>query len=118
MMRMRFRSLGVKIPIRTLLADPFQERFQQRRITQRFDAVISARQIRVPERRVHLLMTRLAKRRAMLGLATLLPGFEMVLRDQPRRHFALAKLAGNPLVVVVPRRRMMILDAARHAQKW
>ena len=115
---MRPRSLGVKISTRTLLANPLQEGFQQRRTTQRLDAAIPARQIRVPERRVHLLMTRLAKRRAMLGFAALLPGFEMMLRNQARRDFSLAQLAGDPLIVVVTRERMMIVDAARHAQKW
>jgi hypothetical protein len=116
-MRMRSRTLGVKIPIRTLLANPLQKRVQQRRITQGFDAVIPPRQIPVPERRVHLLMTRLAQRRAMLGFAALLPGFEMMLRDQARRDFSLAQLACDPLGVVATQ-GMITIDATPHAQKW
>ena len=64
---------------------------------------------------MHLLVARLAQRRAVLGLAALLPGLEMMLRDQARRDFALAERAGDPLIVVVT--RWKILDAARHARE-
>jgi hypothetical protein len=109
MTRMRTRSFRPEIPIRTPLSNPFQKWFEQRRLAQAFNAVIRPRQVRVPKRRVHLLMTRLAQRRAVLGLTALLPGLEMMLRDQPRRDSALAEFTRAPLIVVVTRRRMIVV---------
>jgi hypothetical protein len=59
-------------------------------------------------------MARLTKRRAMLGFAALLPGLEVMLRDQAWRDLPLTEGAGDPLIVLVTRR--MILNGARHAR--
>ena len=115
-MRVRLRSLRPEIPIWALPANPIQKRLEQRRVAQGLDAVVQPRQVRVAERRVHLLVARLAERRAMLGLAAFLPGLEMMLGDQARRDSALAEFARDPLIVVVPRMKIFAY-AARHAGK-
>jgi len=116
-MRMFPRPDRSKIPIRTLLPDPFEKGCQRRRRAQRFDAVVHARELGIPEHRVHLLVTRFAQRRAVLGLAAFLFRAEMVLRDQPRRDLALTELTGDPLLVIVTT-IVMSVRAARHRGKW
>ena len=71
-----------KIPIRLLLADPFQKRLKLRRFTKRFERGIDLFQLDVGKHRVELLVAWLAKGHALLGLSAARFGVEMMQRDQ------------------------------------
>ena len=83
---------GAEVPIRLLLADPLEERLQQRRIAKCGEVGVAARQVRVRKRGVNLLVARPAKRSAVLGLAALLARREVVLRDETLGHESAAQL--------------------------
>jgi hypothetical protein len=94
---MRTRHRRREVPLRVLFANPLEKCLKLRRPSQRLDRPELLHQLGIRIRRVKLLMTRLAQRRPMLGLAPLLPGREMMLRDQPPRHAAPAQLARDML---------------------
>ena len=58
-------------------------------------------QCAIVERRVDLLMTRLAQRHAMLGLAAARFGLEVMQRDQPLRHQSAAEVAALMIVAAL-----------------
>ena len=84
-----------EVAMRVLLSDPGEEGLQLWRGSQGRKVVVEPGELRVGIRRVQLLVARPAKRRAVLGLATLLLGFEMVEGNQVPGNAALAEGAGG-----------------------
>jgi len=80
-----------EVPTGVLLPDPLQKRLQRDRLAEGLDRVVELGEVVVRKRRVKLLMARLAEWRAVLGLAALLHGLEVMLRDQVSRNVSLAE---------------------------
>ena len=100
MMGVLFGSDRPEVAIGGLFFNPLEEQLKQRGLPQRVEAGIYPRQVRVPESRVDLHVAGLAQGRAMMSLATLLFGSEVVQRDQPRRDTPATQLAPDPVVVI------------------
>jgi hypothetical protein len=84
-----------EIAIRFLFADPLQKGLKLRRIAEQLDSIVEPRQFGIGPDRVKLLVARLAERRAMLGFSALLPGSQVMLRDQVARNLALTERANG-----------------------
>ena len=71
-----------EIPVRLLFSDPLQKWLKLRRFAERFERGVHPRQVVVRECRVDLLVTRLAQRHAVIGLAALLFREQVMKGDQ------------------------------------
>lgn len=93
------RFCGAKVPIWVLPDDPTEKRLQFGGRSKRLERREPAGKLGVGIRRVYLLVTWLAERLTMLGLAALLLGQQVVKRDQSTRHVSSAHFAANGLSV-------------------
>jgi len=82
-----------EIPIRLLLADPFEEGLKLWRDSQRVERGDELFQLDVREGRVQLLVARFAKRYPLLGLPAARLGMEVMERNQVGRNFTTAQSA-------------------------
>src|SRR5688572_238718 len=120
-LRVTVRRDRAEVAVGLLLRDPFQERLERLGLPQGREVVVELREFLVRERRVDLLVARLAQRGLVRVLAAFGFGFEVVLRDQPAGNVAAAQLTRrgvvrdlhqrNPSAQNVPERSTSALNA-------